>query len=60
MVEITLPIVLDTIRTADIIVGTIYYLSIMRNQSKTKEAQFLLLLNQVFQDKEVRREFYAI
>jgi len=51
--------VLDTIRTAGIIVGIIYYLIIMRNQSKTRQAQSLPQLNQVFQDKEAR-EFYAM
>lgn len=60
MVEITLPIVLDTIRTVGIIVGIIYYLSIMRNQSKTREAQFLLQLNQVFQDKEAIKDWHDV
>jgi len=57
MVEITLPLMLDTIRTAGIIVGIIYYITIMRNQSKTREAQFLLQLNQVFQDKEAIKDW---
>ena len=60
MVEITLPLMLDTIRTAGIIVGIIYYLSIMRNQSKTREAQFLLQLNQVFQDKEAIKDWHDV
>ena len=60
MVEITIPIVLDTIRTAGIIVAIIYYLSIMRNQTKTREAQFLMQLNQVFQDKEAIKDWYDV
>ena len=60
MVEITIPMLLDIIRTVGIIVGIIYYLTIMRNQSKTREAQFLLQLNQVFQDKEAIKDWYDV
>jgi len=60
MVEITLSMLLDTIRTTGIIIGIIYYLSIMRNQSKTREAQFLLQLNQVFQDKEAIKDWHDV
>jgi len=37
MVEITLPIVLQILQTAGILVGIIYYITIMRNQQKTRE-----------------------
>jgi hypothetical protein len=37
MVEITLPIMLQIVQTVGILVGIIYYLSIMRNQQKTRE-----------------------
>jgi hypothetical protein len=37
MVEITLPIVLQIVQTVALIVGIIYYLSIMRNQQRTRE-----------------------
>jgi len=60
MVEITLSLLLDAIRTAGIIVGIVYYLSIMRNQSKTREAQFLLQLNQVFHDKGAIKDWYDV
>lgn len=60
MIEITAPLVLDVIRTVGILVGIVYYLSIIRNQSKTREAQFLLQLNQVFQDKEAIKDWYDV
>jgi len=60
MIEITIPIMLDTIRTLGIVVGIVYYLSIIRNQSKTREAQFLIQLNQVFQDKEAIKDWYDV
>lgn len=37
MVEITLPIMLQFLQTAGILVGIIYYITIMRNQQKTRE-----------------------
>jgi hypothetical protein len=60
MVEFTIPLALDIIRTVGILVGIVYYLTIMRNQSRTREAQFLLQLNQVFQDKEAISDWYNV
>jgi hypothetical protein len=37
MVEITLPIVLQIIQTVSLVVGIIYYLTIMRNTQRTRE-----------------------
>jgi hypothetical protein len=37
MVEITLPIALQIIQTVSLVVGIIYYLTIMRNNQKTRE-----------------------
>jgi hypothetical protein len=37
MVEITLPIILQLLQTAGILVGIIYYITIMRNTQKTRE-----------------------
>jgi len=37
MVEITLPIVLQFLQTVGILVGIIYYITIMRNQQSTRE-----------------------
>ena len=37
MVEITLPIVLQIIQTVSLIIGIVYYISIMRNQQRTRE-----------------------
>ena len=37
MVEITLPIVLQLIQTVALLVGIVYYITIMRNQQKTRE-----------------------
>ena len=36
MVEFTYPMLLDTVRTVGIIVGIVYYLSILRNQQKAR------------------------
>ena len=41
MVEITLPIVLQILQTAGILVGIIYYITIMRNQRKARQLQIL-------------------
>jgi hypothetical protein len=60
MVEITYQMVLSTLQTVGILVGIIYYITIMRNQYKTREAQFLLQLNQVFQDKEAIKDWYDV
>lgn len=37
MVEITLPVILQIVQTTGILVGIVYYLSIMRNMQKTRE-----------------------
>jgi hypothetical protein len=37
MVEITLPIILQIVQTVGILVGIIYYITIMRNTQKTRE-----------------------
>jgi hypothetical protein len=58
MVEITLPLVLQILQTAGILVGIIYYITIMRNTQKTRElslrAQELTLKAQE-QAKETRQ-----
>jgi hypothetical protein len=41
MVEITLPIVLQILQTVGILVGIIYYITIMRNQSRARQLQIL-------------------
>jgi ribulose-5-phosphate 4-epimerase/fuculose-1-phosphate aldolase len=60
MVEITYQMALSTLQTAGILVGIIYYITIMRNQSRAREAQFLLQFNQVFQDKEAIRDWHDV
>jgi hypothetical protein len=60
MVEITLPIVFQFLQTAGLLVGIIYYITTMRNQSKAREAQFFLQLNQIFQDKEAISDWYNV
>jgi hypothetical protein len=37
MVEITLPIVLQIVQTVGILVGIVYYITIMRSQQRTRE-----------------------
>jgi hypothetical protein len=60
MVEITIPLVLDIIRTAGILVGIVYYITMLNNQGRAREAQFLLQLNQVFQDKEAISDWLTV
>jgi len=58
MVEITIPLVLDIIRTIGIIVGIVYYLTIMRNNQRsqrqseeTRKIQLLLDHNQYIMNR---------
>ena len=60
MVDVTYQMVLSTLQTAGILVGILYYITIMRNQSKAREAQFLLQLNNVFQDKEAIKDWLNV
>ena len=47
MVEITLPIVLQVIQTLGILVGIIYYITIMRNTSRTRQTELLFQRHKV-------------
>jgi hypothetical protein len=60
MVEITIPLVLDIIRTAGILVGIVYYITMLNNQSRAREAQFFWQLNQVFQEKEAINDWLSV
>jgi hypothetical protein len=62
MVEFTVPLVLDIIRTAGILVGIVYYLIIMRNsqrnqqiQLETRQAQLFMQIYNRFSDREMTR-----
>ena len=57
MAEITLQLVLQIIQTVSLVIGIIYYLTIMRNQNRAREAQVLLQLNQVFNEKEMIKDW---
>jgi hypothetical protein len=41
MIEFTLPVVLQFVQTLALLVGIIYYITIMRNQNKTRQIQIL-------------------
>jgi hypothetical protein len=41
MVEFTVPLLLDVIRTAGILVGIVYYITTVRNQNKARQLQIL-------------------
>jgi len=72
MVEITLPIILQTLQTVGILIGIVYYLIIMRNSQRnqelalkaqeqaleTRQAQLIMNLSDTYRDKEFRRQFY--
>jgi len=48
MVEITLPIVLQILQTAGILVGIIYYITIMRNSQRSQQIQIETRQAQLF------------
>jgi hypothetical protein len=41
MIEITIPLLLDVIRTIGILVGIFYYITIMRNADKVRRTQLV-------------------
>ncbi len=74
MVDVTYQMVLSTIQTASLVVGIIYYLTIMGNQQKTRElafkaqeqaletrqAQYLTNLMNTFSSTEFRRQWHTL
>ena len=58
MVEITYQMVLSTIQTASLVVGIIYYLTIMRNQQKSQQIQMLQRLHDTKYDVEGLQHYY--
>ena len=55
MVELTIPLVLDVIRTLGILVGVFYYITTLRNQGKNR------MIEMVFQRMQERDlEYYKI
>jgi len=67
MVEITLPIVLQILQTAGILVGIIYYITIMRNSQRTqdmtlknRQAQLLLRMWDKTQSKEFNYDLNTV
>ena len=48
MVDITLPIVLQIVQTAGILVGIVYYIAIMRNNQRTQQMQLETRQAQLF------------
>ena len=62
MVEITLPIALQIIQTVSLVVGIIYYITILRNQDKTRQIQLLSQLSKYTQEEFQKKEYqlYAL
>jgi len=67
MVEITLQIVLQLLQTAGILVGIIYYITIMRNaqnnqqqQLETRQAQLLMNLMNTYRSPEFRKQWHIL
>jgi len=48
MVEITLPIILQILQTAGILMGIVYYITIMRNAERTRQREQVFLRLQSF------------
>ena len=57
MVEVTLPIILQVVQTVGILVGIVYYITIMRNTQKTQERT---LLAQEDAEKARKRELIIL
>ena len=47
MVEITLPIILQIVQTVSLVIGIIYYLTIMRNSNRTRQTEILFQRHKV-------------
>jgi len=67
MVEITLPIILQILQTAGILVGIVYYITIMRNsqrsqqmQLETREAQLMMQLWQSYMELREQSYFWRL
>jgi hypothetical protein len=60
MVEITYPMILSTIQTASVVVGIIYYLTIMRNSQKARQAQMLMQLHESKYDPEGTLAYFTL
>ena len=63
MVEITLPILLQIVQTMGILVGIIYYITIMRNQQKnqrlqleTRQTQLFMHIYATWSEKEFQKD----
>jgi len=52
MVEITLPIVLQIVQTVGILVGIVYYITIMRNAQRSRQTEMLMRLHESKYDRE--------
>jgi len=60
MVEITLPIVLQIVQTVGILVGIVYYVTIMRHSEKARQTQMFMPIYSRVIDAEYRRHFSDI
>ena len=67
MVEVTYQMVLSTIQTASLVVGIIYYLTIMRNSQKsqqmqleTRQAQLLMQVYSKIDNPEIVRAMQEV
>jgi hypothetical protein len=60
MVEITYPMILNTIQTVSVVVGIIYYLTIMRNSHKARQAQMLMQLHESKYDLEGMLSYFTL
>lgn len=47
MVEVTLPIILQLVQTVSLVIGIIYYLTIMKNTSKARQTEILFQRHKV-------------
>jgi hypothetical protein len=56
MVEITYQMVLSTLQTIALIVGIVYYIVTMRNQTKTRQAQLFMQVYQHYTDRDWLRQ----
>ena len=60
MVELTYALVLDTIRTAGILVGIYYYIMTLRNTNRNRQASLFSTLQHKMDSTEFRRAYRTI
>jgi hypothetical protein len=60
MVEMNIPLVLDVVRTAGLLVAVFYYITTLRNQNKARQASLYQALINKFSSEELNKHYLNI